>query len=90
MNPCWLLLVTRGLKVWVPPEIYLQEELAVREAARWRKIFRISEGPGMYSHRRRGLHLIRTLFPEPWRACPGSCPVKWWRFDSAILAPHAI
>src|SRR6266498_748659 len=30
---------------------------------------------------------LRLLYEDP---DSGSCPVKWWRFHSAILAPHAI
>lgn len=77
MNPCWVLIVARGLKVWLPPEVYLQRELATKEAARWRDTFRLPGKPPPLTPRARGLHVIQTLFPEPWRACPVWVGVTW-------------
>lgn len=77
MKPCWVLIVTRGLKVWLPPEIYLQGELATRESMRWRATLRLPATPVEFSPRVRCLHLITTMFPEPWRACPVRVGVTW-------------
>jgi hypothetical protein len=77
VNPCWVLIVTRGLSVWLPPEVYLQRELAARESARWRSILRLSASPPEFSSRARCLHLLETMFPEPWRACPVRVGLTW-------------
>lgn len=77
MNPCWVLIVTRGLRVWLPPEVYLQHPLAIREAERWRSIFAIRTEPPPYSPRARCTHLVRTELPDPWRACPVWVGVTW-------------
>ena len=77
MNPCWVLLITRGLRVWIPPEVYLQRDLALREATRWRRTLRLPENTPAFSSTARTLHLIQTLFPEPWRACPVRVGVTW-------------
>lgn len=77
MNQCWVLLVTRGLKVWLPPEIYLQHELGERESARWRAILRLPTAAPSFSATARFLHLLETRFPEPWRACPVHVGVTW-------------
>ncbi len=77
MKPCWVLIVTRGLKVWLPPELYLQRELAARESERWRSILRLPATPPEFSVRARCLHLIETMFPEPWRACPVRVGFTW-------------
>lgn len=77
MKPCWVLVVTRGLEVWLPPELYLQHDLAVRESNRWRTTFRMPATPPEFSHRARCLHLIESMFPEPWRACPVRLGVTW-------------
>lgn len=38
MNQCLVLLITRGLRLWIPPEIYLAaNNLASLEAERWRE-----------------------------------------------------
>lgn len=76
MKPCWVLVIAKGLGVWLPPEVYLQRELALMEAHRWRTAIRIPE-PGPYSRSRLSLHEIRTQFPEPWRACPVRVGVTW-------------
>jgi len=69
--------VTRGLRVWLPPEVYLQRDLADRESARWRTTFRLPAAPPEFSPTARCLHLIPTMFPEPWRACPVRVGVTW-------------
>lgn len=70
-------MVTRGLKVWLPPEIYLEGELATRESARWRATLRLPATPREFSPKVRCLHLIQTVFLEPWRACPVRVGVTW-------------
>lgn len=77
MNPCWVLIVTQGLRVWLPPEVYLQRDTALREAQRWRATFDIPVEPPEFSPRSRALQLFETLFPEPWRACPVWVGVSW-------------
>jgi hypothetical protein len=77
LSPCWVLIVTRGLKVWLPPEVYLQSELAAKESMRWRTTLRLSAAPPDFSASARCLHLITTKVPEPWRACPVRVGVKW-------------
>jgi len=77
MRPCWLLIVTRGLRVWLPPDVYLTHDLAARESARWRTTFRLPASPREFSPLVRCLHMTQTLFPEPWRACPVWVGVTW-------------
>lgn len=77
MRPCWILIVTRGLKVWLPPEIYLEGALATRESVRWRATLRLPATPREFSPKVRCLHLIQTVFCEPWRACPVRVGVAW-------------
>lgn len=77
MNSCWVLIVTRGLKVWLPPELYLRHDLAWRESARWQATFGIPAEPEEFSSTSRCLHLVPTSFPEPWRACPVWVGVMW-------------
>jgi hypothetical protein len=77
VRPCWILIVTRGLRVWLPPEIYLEHELAVRESARWRATLRLPATAREFSPKVRCLHLIPTTFLEPWRACPVRVGVTW-------------
>lgn len=70
MNPCWVLLVIRGLGVWLPPEVYLQRRLAELESQRWRATLRMPEAQPRFSVGTRYLHLVQTEFPDSWRACP--------------------
>ena len=78
MNRCWLLVITRGLRVWLPPEVYVHDrDTAVREARRWCSMLRIPLEPGPYSPRAKALHLIQMVFPDPWRACPVWIGITW-------------
>lgn len=77
MHRCWLLAVTRGLNVWLPPEVYVQHGLAVRESDRWRVILRLPTTSRRFAPQVRLLHLIETEFPESWRACPIWAGVTW-------------
>lgn len=77
MNRCWVLIVTRGLRLWLPPEVYLQRDLALREGERWRATFRIPARQMRYTDTARVLTLIETLFPESWRACPLWVGIAW-------------
>lgn len=78
MNRCWVLIVTRGLRVWLPPEVYVHDrENAIREARRWCAMLRIPLEPGDYSPRTKSLHLIQMVFPDPWRACPVWVGINW-------------
>ena len=64
MNPCRVLLVSRGLRIWIPPEVYLVEDLAEREADRWREALRLPRQPRAFSQKVRALHLVESVFPE--------------------------
>ena len=77
MNRCWVLLVTRGLRVWLPPEVYLSQDLAIRESVRWRATFRMPSEPRRLSLNTRTVHLTETRFPESWRACPVWVGTSW-------------
>lgn len=77
MKPCWVLVVTRGLGVWLPPEVYLQHGLAIREVDRWRDTLRLPVSPPKFTPTSRCLHLIATEFPDSWRACPVWVGVTW-------------
>lgn len=70
MNACWVLIVTRGLRVWLPPEVYLQRRLAELESQRWRATLRLPAVQPRFSAGVRYLHLVETEFPDSWRACP--------------------
>ena len=91
MNPCWVLMVTRGLKVWLPPEVYLQRSLAEREVERWREWLRLPTVQPRFSDRARYLYLVTTEFPDSWRACPVWVGISWStktypRFRSELMA----
>lgn len=78
MNRCWVLVVTRGLRVWLPPEVYVHDrETAIREARRWSAMLRIPLEPSDYSPRSKSLRLIQMVFPDPWRACPVWVGITW-------------
>ena len=77
LNPCWVLIVTRGLRVWLPPEVYLNRALAIREADRWRAILHIRATASPCTRRTRHLNLVETEFPDSWRACPVWVGVTW-------------
>ena len=77
MNACWLIVVTRGLSVWLPPEVYLNRDLALRESTRWRATFRVPHEPRGFSPGVRALHMKQTLFPDSWRACPIWVGIAW-------------
>lgn len=91
MNSCWVLVVTRGLSVWLPPEVYLQHSLAERESKRWRTTLRLPTVQPRWSQRARYLHLVTTEFPDSWRACPVWFGMSWSlrtypRFRSELMA----
>lgn len=78
LNHCWVLIVTRGLRVWLPPEVYVHDrETAVREGRRWCRMLRIPLEPGAYRPRAKALHSIQTVFLDPWRACPVWLGLTW-------------
>ena len=77
LNPCWVLIVTRGLRVWLPPEVYLNRDLAIRESARWSAVLGLQSNPTKFSSRVRCPHLVETEFPDSWRACPVWVGVSW-------------
>ena len=77
MKACRVVLISRGLRIWIPPEVYLVGDLAEREASRWRESLRLPRQPGTFSQNARALHLVESLFPEQWRACPVWVGVTW-------------
>jgi len=77
LNPCLVLIVTRGFRVWLPPEVYLQRRLAEMESDRWRAALRLPVAQPRFSTRARCLHLISSEFPDSWRACPVWVGVTW-------------
>jgi hypothetical protein len=77
MKACRVVLISRGLRIWIPPEVYLVGDLAEREASRWREALRLPRQPGTFSQNARALHLVESLFPEQWRACPVWVGVTW-------------
>ena len=77
VRPCRVLLISRGLRIWIPPEVYLVQDLAEREVKRWREALRLTRQPGTFSQNARALHLVESLFPESWRACPVWVGVTW-------------
>jgi hypothetical protein len=84
MRPCWLLLITRKLQVWMPPEVYLEPGMAGRETRRWirtlssrRRIPATMDNNSVSLGRGAALHVRQLGFPEPWRACPLWVGVHW-------------
>ncbi len=84
MRRCWLIIITKGLRVWMPPELYIVRSLAVREARRWVEALsrrHAREDPVAASpiHLRDQvlLHVIETDFEEPWRSCPLWIGIRW-------------
>ena len=77
MKHCWVLVVTRGLRLWLPPEVYLTRDLALKEVDRWQTTFRVPSDPPPLTNSSRYLRLLRTWFPEPWRACPVWVGIYW-------------
>jgi hypothetical protein len=77
MKACRVVLISRGLRIWIPPEVYLVGDLAEREASRWREALRLPRQPGTFSQNARALHLVESMFPEQWRACPVWVGVTW-------------
>jgi hypothetical protein len=101
MRRCWLLVITNGLRVWIPPELYLESRMANREARRW--ILTLSRRRPPADPLRAApiklranmlLHVIETDFVEPWRACPLWVGVRWSershpRLSSELMAADA-
>ena len=86
-----VLVVTHGLSVWLPPEVYLQRGLAKRESKRWRTTLRLPTVQPRLSESARYLHLVATEFPDSWRACPVWFGMSWNRrtyprFRSELMA----
>jgi hypothetical protein len=77
MNEWWLLLITKGIRVQIPPELYPTDRAASREARRWAAVFRPELHDAPVEFRRQmllgqgiTLHIIKPPFEEPWRSCP--------------------
>jgi hypothetical protein len=78
------LVVSRGLSLMLPPELYTSSERANREAAclalhlsRRRSAHKIAVGDAVVLGADRMLHLITIPFDPPWRACPLWLGIKW-------------
>jgi hypothetical protein len=91
VRPCWLLVITKDLRVWMPPEVYLESGMAAREARRWastlsrrRKPIEIDADFSMQLPRNAALHVVEKGFPEAWRACPLWVGVRWSSKQGAI------
>lgn len=61
--------MTRGLRVWLPPEVYMSRDLAIRESIRWREVFDIPPAVALAPNAKH-VHLVRTQFADSWWACP--------------------
>lgn len=87
VRDCWVVIVTKGLRVWLPPEVYLQTKVAAREITRWVGVLSkgrtLPAGEPIESPVRAGrdvlLHVVPTGFLEPWHACPVWVGVHWSR-----------
>jgi hypothetical protein len=77
LKRCWLLIVSRRLEVWLPPELYLTRSLAEREVERWRTVLRIPMTPRVNPESVRSLSLVESEFPEAWYACPVWMGLAW-------------
>ena len=84
MRDCWLLLITKGLGVWMPPEVYLERGMASREANRWISVLSrrqallvVGRSVSVPLSGQAKLYVARKLFPEQWRACPIWVGVRW-------------
>jgi hypothetical protein len=84
MRRCWLLIITNGLRVWMPPEVYLEKGMVIRESRRWvltlsrrRPPDDLLDSMPFRLRDRVLLHVIETDFVEPWRACPLWVGVRW-------------
>lgn len=73
---CWVLLVTRDMRVHVPPELYLSSDQAEDEARRWLSVLfgwrptskRVSTAGAVPVGRRFMLHMIDFEMHESWHA----------------------
>ena len=73
---CWVLLITRDMRVHVPPELYLSVDQAEDEARRWLATLfgwrptskRVSSAGAVSIGRRFALHLIDFELHESWHA----------------------
>jgi hypothetical protein len=73
---CWVLLVTRGMQIHLPPEMYTNLDQAEDEARRWLTILfgwrpttRRAVSTGVVRvGREYSMHLIHFELPDPWRA----------------------
>lgn len=92
MRPCWLLVITKDLHVWMPPEVYTERAIALREARRWVSVLSRRRSPAdvgaesslpLPGHA--ALHLAESQFAEPWRACPLWVGVRWSSEEGATL-----
>lgn len=73
---CWVLLITRDMRVHVPPELYLNLDQAEDEARRWLSVLfgwrptskRVSTAGAVPVGRRFALHMIDFEMHESWHA----------------------
>jgi hypothetical protein len=92
MRRCWLLVITKGVRVWMPPEVYLESALALREVRRWISVLsRTRSSPTAALEglirlpRNAALHLAEMEFPESWRASPLWVCLRWSSAPDATL-----
>jgi hypothetical protein len=81
---CWLLIITKRLQVWMPPELYLDRGVGAREAGRWVETLSRRRPPddllaaSPFALRDEVLlHFLECEVMEPWRACPLWVFVRW-------------
>jgi hypothetical protein len=95
MRRCWLIIITKGLRVSMPPEVYLERRMAARERRRWITTFKpgadaVLDSSPVPLGSRRLLHVIETDFLEPWRACPLWIGVRWSGQSFPRLSAHLL
>lgn len=100
MNRCCILIVTRDLRVHLPPEIYDRRSTAIREANRWIGVLCGRIRPGAIDDAPLRKSLGRGLFiqvvevdlVDEWQACPLWLTLAWTRrtFPSLTLTVMAI
>ena len=84
MRRCWVLVITKNTRVWMPPEVYLDRGMAFREAGRWTSVLsrrrtlpKLTSNSSVQLAANARLHLTEMEFLEPWRACPLWVGVRW-------------
>jgi hypothetical protein len=77
-----LIIVTKDLRVELPPELYLSERLLHHELARWARVLSPKPLGGnpvspIMLGRQRLMHVVEVPFEDPWRSCPLWVGIRW-------------